>query len=639
MQGCKAVICVVRFDLEQGQVVRFCVPDDFLSVSERRDVGYHAFPDSKSFELRFQRSIHDTIFHFRIKRDKSADASNNGKASPKKASGSRSKEWLKWLYGYSFCRQRQDKHLPRGGDQTSVVVLLEKPYMDLIQQISKIAGQLYFDYGEDALVQVMESILSWTTLKPNVKLSIQAAGQTLPVHVPERKPESLDSYEVMSHSLSNEDGAPCDHNFWDCCVRMTFSKVCIFSAFHGVVRHLWYIWEAMLLAKPVLIFGSNPDIVSMAVSAAMDLVAPLSYCADFRPYFTIQDSEFQTMQNPSKCGTKEGLPSVVGVTNTYFLKAYKSWPNILAVGGGSDLVRTNSSPASGAAASAKGSGGWAKYFLSSLRGGASSKLVDMIGSDTQDLWAKRKSHIKANHSVLRSLEHVAAGCNENQWNHVAQNNSKIIQKHFRGLTESFLSAFDPYFRPKQEERKGLWVGYAAHLLPPAEFPTFDKATFLGDLRESSTVLRRNLLQVLDHDDLIELYEEFLESINFQPWFSNKLSVSKYRAHRAWGEQRVEFDMGPILEKLSENEKVDTFGIVEEQLMKEVNTIGGSMKLVKKLRDDLEKIFTSLPTELQQSIMLNPGQAQLLKECYVPTADDDIRYSAPEESFTDMGRSP
>ena len=29
----------------------------------------------------------------------------------------------------------------------------------------------------------------------------------------------------------------------------------------------------------------------------------------------------------------------------------------------------------------------------------------------------------------------------------------------------------------------------------------------------------------------------------------------------------------------------------------------------------------------------------LQECYVPTADDDIRYSAPEESFTDMGRSP
>ena len=63
---------------------------------------------------------------------------------------------------------------------------------------------------------------------------------------------------------------------------------------------------------------------------------------------------------------------------------------------------------------------------------------------------------------------------------------------------------------------------------------------------------------------------------------------------------MEFDMGPILEKLSENEKVDTFGIVEEQLMKEV-VDGNSLAL------GVDHPSTHISLGLLGSLLLQKGR--------------------------------
>ena len=66
----KVCIAVVDFDLVQGQIARLVVPEDALSDEEKKDLAYHAFPDSKSVELSLssgKNSIHDTLFHFRIR--------------------------------------------------------------------------------------------------------------------------------------------------------------------------------------------------------------------------------------------------------------------------------------------------------------------------------------------------------------------------------------------------------------------------------------------------------------------------------------------------------------------------------------------------------------------------------------------
>ena len=57
------------------------------------------------------------------------------------------------------------------------------------------------------------------------------------------------------------------------------------------------------------------------------MIAPLKYCADHRPYFTIHDSEFKeyTMDSQSP-------PAVIlGVTNPFFAKTLRHWPHIVRV--------------------------------------------------------------------------------------------------------------------------------------------------------------------------------------------------------------------------------------------------------------------------------------------------------------------
>lgn len=55
------------------------------------------------------------------------------------------------------------------------------------------------------------------------------------------------------------------------------------------------------------------------------VIAPLKYCADYRPYFTIHDSEFK--QFTSKV---HGPPPVIlGVTNPFFAKTLHHWPHTI----------------------------------------------------------------------------------------------------------------------------------------------------------------------------------------------------------------------------------------------------------------------------------------------------------------------
>ncbi|MED6246758.1 hypothetical protein ATANTOWER_023075, partial [Ataeniobius toweri] len=57
-------------------------------------------------------------------------------------------------------------------------------------------------------------------------------------------------------------------------------------------------------------------------------ISPLRYCSDFRPYFTIHDSEFKEYTTRT-----QAPPSVIlGVTNPFFAKTLQHWPHIIRIG-------------------------------------------------------------------------------------------------------------------------------------------------------------------------------------------------------------------------------------------------------------------------------------------------------------------
>lgn len=70
---------------------------------------------------------------------------------------------------------------------------------------------------------------------------------------------------------------------------------------------------------------------STAVGALLALVSPLPYSADFRPYFTIHDPDFQTMASAGMTPNSSNLPRLLGVTNKYFLKVCTVLTNHLQI--------------------------------------------------------------------------------------------------------------------------------------------------------------------------------------------------------------------------------------------------------------------------------------------------------------------
>lgn len=87
-------------------------------------------------------------------------------------------------------------------------------------------------------------------------------------------------------------------------------------------------------------------------SSLCSCVSPLRCCSDFRPYFTIHDSEFKEYttrtqapsvaprRSPAACGRSQSSPAaslrrpsvILGVTNPFFAKTLQHWPHIIRIG-------------------------------------------------------------------------------------------------------------------------------------------------------------------------------------------------------------------------------------------------------------------------------------------------------------------
>uniref|UniRef100_A0A0K0DNY0 UDENN domain-containing protein n=1 Tax=Angiostrongylus cantonensis TaxID=6313 RepID=A0A0K0DNY0_ANGCA len=64
------------------------------------------------------------------------------------------------------------------------------------------------------------------------------------------------------------------------------------------------------------------------LDALVSLITPLKYYNDYRPFFTIHDSEFKEYSAKGRAPPRV----ILGVTNPFFIKALDHWPHILKVG-------------------------------------------------------------------------------------------------------------------------------------------------------------------------------------------------------------------------------------------------------------------------------------------------------------------
>ncbi|KAK8749392.1 hypothetical protein OTU49_015332, partial [Cherax quadricarinatus] len=101
-----------------------------------------------------------------------------------------------------------------------------------------------------------------------------------------------------------------------------------FRVLAPVLPHLNLLWELVLTAEPLVVMAMSPTTAANTVQTLISLITPLKFSGDYRPFFTIHDSEFKEYT------TRTSAPPnvILGVTNPFFAKTLQHWPHIIRIG-------------------------------------------------------------------------------------------------------------------------------------------------------------------------------------------------------------------------------------------------------------------------------------------------------------------
>uniref|UniRef100_A0AAR2L8W6 UDENN domain-containing protein n=1 Tax=Pygocentrus nattereri TaxID=42514 RepID=A0AAR2L8W6_PYGNA len=425
-------ICVVGFDLELGQAV------------EKTSICYLSFPDSNSG------CLGDTQFCFRFRQAAGRKSSlgcfldhfdRDAPVCLKKDQGH--------FYGYVYFRQVRDKSLKRGYFQKSLVLISKRPYVAFFHSLLKLIAPEYFEKQEPCLEAACNDIDRWSTPSPGKILTLPIMGVVMKVA------DSLVSI-----------------------VLPTIHEVDLFRCFYPVFFHIQMLWELVLLGEALVVMAPSPAESSDTVLALVSCVAPLRYCSDFRPYFTIHDSEFKEYTTRT-----QAPPSVIlGVTNPFFAKTLQHWPHIIRIG---DMKQT---------------GEMAKQMKVK-------KLKNLKTLDSKPgVYTAYKPFLNKDEEIIKQLQ---KGVQQKRPS-AAQN--AILRRYFLELTQSFIIPLERYVASLMPLQKSIcpWKS-------PPQLKPFVQDEFMKTLEKAGPQLTSRL-----KGDWIGLYRyNFLKSPNFDGWFRNR----------------------------------------------------------------------------------------------------------------------
>ncbi|NXE01766.1 DEN6B protein, partial [Chaetorhynchus papuensis] len=280
---------------------------------QKTSICYLSFPDS------YSGGLGDTQFSFRLRQ------AGGPRSSPFQDDGRYNREAPLTLQvgpGPALTCRGSSRGF-RGFGVPSLVLVSRLPYVNLFQCLLQLIAPEYFDKLEPCLEAVCNEIDQWPPPVPGQTLNLPVMGVVIQVRIPSRvdKPGSSPSLTGSSPFLTqNLLPAPL--------VLPSVHELDLFRCFQPVLIHIQMLWELMLLGEPMVVMAPSPTVSSEMVLALTSCLAPLRYCCDFRPYFTIHDSEFKEYT------TRTQAPPniVVGVTNPFFIKTLQHWPHILRVG-------------------------------------------------------------------------------------------------------------------------------------------------------------------------------------------------------------------------------------------------------------------------------------------------------------------
>ncbi|XP_068826206.1 protein DENND6B isoform X2 [Capricornis sumatraensis] len=502
-------VCVVTFDLELGQALELVYPSDFqLTDKEKSSICYLSFPDSHSG------CLGDTQFSFRIRQ--CGGQRRPGHAGEKRgdsgAPASLQREPAHY-FGYVYFRQVKDSSVKRGYFQKSLVLLSRLPFVRLFQALLGLVAPEFFDKLAPCLEAVCNEIDQWPAPAPGRTLSLPVMGVVLQVHIPSR----ADTPEPGPPEPSGHETllpAPV--------VLPSVHELDLFRCFRPVLAHVQLLWELMLLGEPLLVLAPSPAVSSEMVLALTSCLQPLKFCCDYRPYFTIHDSEFKEFTTRT-----QAPPNVVlGVTNPFFIKTLQHWPHILRVGEpktSGDLPKqvklkkpsrlktldTKPGPCSssppGTQRQALGAGRGGQWGWHSQRGCPHPQSRARGPLPSPGLYTAYTAHLHRDKALFRRL---LKGLQKKRPSDVQ---TAVLRRHLLELTQSFIIPLEHYMASLMPLQKGIvpWK-------TPPQIRPFRQDDFLHSLERSGPQLTCVL-----KGDWLGLYRRFFKSPHFDGWYRQR----------------------------------------------------------------------------------------------------------------------
>ncbi|VVC93439.1 unnamed protein product [Leptidea sinapis] len=522
-------ICVVTFDLELGQAMESVYPPGVkLSDQEKCNICYLAFPDSNSG------CMGDTQFHVRL-RSRSPLSRQQVIYNEDSVPNLRADSTHHW--GFVYFRQVKDPSLPRGYFQKSIILLTRLPFINLYYKIIQLIAPKHFEEGESSLEAACHDINRWPLLNAGQNVLLPVLGSVFQLYIPNQ----LTGKVLRSDIIKKIHSPNVPH------ILVCIQDLNVFDPLSSLISHLHLLWELVLTAEPIVVIASSPTECSSLVQALTYLIQPIPYSAEYRPYFTIHDSEFKEFTR------KQFNPPcvILGVTNPFFTKTLQHWPHTIKLGD------TNS-------------------LKSKLRKVATMKQLDTAPG----VYTQYKTYLEKDKTIIKKLH------NGMRTDRPSEVQTAMVKRHLLELTQSFMIPLERYMASLMPLQKNI----SPFRAPPIPNP-FNPEDFFATLQQAGPQLTSGI-----KGDWIGLYRHFFRTANFSAWFHERHSDLTNKLQALQLEALAESDLKKWSIGKREVEIVDMVLKLREVLKNDPPVADNTRTLLARRLDDLNCV---LPEDMKQ----------------------------------------
>jgi hypothetical protein len=287
--------------------------------------------------------------------------------------------------------------------------------------------------------------------------------------------------------------------------------------FFPCITDLYVLFEKLLLCESIIVIAKSPQLCTEAVSSLVDLIRPIPYAGEIKPYMTMQ-SNFRSI------GIDGGTPRpfILGITNPFLLKRIlsatedkdRTRPHILYLQNFEGPVPT-------------------KRHHSLHRKSSRNALLDLPGGGI-DAHPPAKRFLKSESQLISQVEMLL------KLDAQTHELDPLIRRHFAELTAQFVAPINRYLATSIVPSDLTNSQGSAGTQFDFRYASFSATDFLRDLsKHGSAVKFRGQGPIQKSRAKHALYEAFCHSPNFYSWLDMKMGLEKEASAGLLGANREE----------------------------------------------------------------------------------------------------